>query len=60
MASQQVAATLESHGKASSRFFYLDEVDVESMLCPQRLYVRYNLSIITKKIIVILVLYDMF
>ena len=58
MHSQQVATTLEPRGKSSSIFFCLDEVDVESMSCPQQLLVLYNLSIITKNILVILVLYD--
>ena len=60
MPSEQVATMSEPHGKGSSQLSFLDEVDVVSMSCPQQLYVHYNLSIITKRYIVIMVLYDMF
>ena len=60
MPSQGVATTSEPHAKGYSQLSYLDEVDVASMSCLQQPYVRYNSSIITKRYIVIVVLYDMF
>ena len=58
MLNQRVATMSEPHGEGSSRLSNLDEVDVALTSCPEQPYVHYNLSIITKRNIVIVVLYD--
>lgn len=58
MLNQRVATTSKPHGEGFSRLSNLDEVDVALISCPEQPYVCYNLSIITKRNIVIVVLHD--